>query len=232
MKSTDYSWKRERMVEEQIKRRGIEQKGVLEAMAEVPREMFVPEKYRTTAYSDRPLPIGEGQTISQPYMVAMMTEALQLGPEDKVLEIGAGSGYAAAILSRVAGEVYTVERHRSLAEQARERFAELGYDNIHVRHADGTKGWAEEAPFDAIVAAAAGPSVPDSLKHQLAQGGRLVIPVGQRMGAQALMRVTRAKENGDFKEENMGAVRFVPLIGSEGFDDSSGPRPGSRFLEG
>ncbi|QDG54238.1 protein-L-isoaspartate(D-aspartate) O-methyltransferase [Persicimonas caeni] len=232
MKSTDFSWKRERMVEEQIKRRGVEQKAVLEAMAEVPREEFVPDKYKTTAYSDRPLPIGEGQTISQPYMVAMMTESLQLGPEDKVLEIGAGSGYAAAILSRVAGEVYTVERHRSLAEQARERFEKLGYDNIHVRHADGTKGWAEEAPFDAIVAAAAGPTVPESLKHQLAQGGRLVIPVGQRMGAQTLMRVTRAQQNGDFKEENLGAVRFVPLIGSEGFEEPGGPSPGSRFLEG
>ena len=232
MKSTDFEWKRERMVEEQIKRRGVEQKAVLDAMREVPREVFVPEKYMTTAYSDRPLPIGEGQTISQPYMVAMMVESLQLKPDDKVLEIGAGSGYAAAILSRVAGEVYTVERHRSLAEQARERFQELGYDNIHVRHADGTKGWAEEAPFDAVVAAAAGPTVPDSLKAQLAPGGRLVIPVGQRMGAQTLMRVTRADEDGDFEEENLGAVRFVPLIGSEGFEDSSEPRSDSRYLEG
>jgi protein-L-isoaspartate(D-aspartate) O-methyltransferase len=236
MKSTDFKWKRERMVEEQIKRRGVEHEELLEAMATVPREEFVPEKYRVTAYSDRPLPIGEGQTISQPYMVAMMTEALQLGPEDKVLEIGAGSGYAAAILGQLAGEVFTIERHRSLAEQARTRFDRLGYDNIHVRHADGTKGWSEEAPFDAIVAAAAGPNVPDSLKEQLAPGGRLVIPVGQRMGAQTLMRITRTSENGDFKEENLGAVRFVPLIGSEGFEDSaqttSKPDDGSRFLEG
>ncbi len=150
MKSTDYTWKRERMVEEQIKRRGIEQKEVLDAMAEVPREEFVPDKYKTTAYSDRPLPIGEGQTISQPYMVAMMAEALQLKPGDKVLEIGAGSGYAAAILSRIAAEVHTVERHRSLAEQARERFEKLGYDNIHVRHADGTWGWPEYGPYDGV----------------------------------------------------------------------------------
>lgn len=232
MKSTDFGWKRERMVEEQIARRGVEQPALLDAMREVPREDFVPDKYRVTAYSDRPLPIGEGQTISQPYMVAMMTEALELEPDDKVLEIGTGSGYAAAILSRIAQDVFTVERHRSLAEQARQRFDKLGYDNIHVRHADGTKGWAEEAPFDAIVAAAAGPTIPDSLKQQLAVGGRLVIPVGQRMGAQTLMRVTRTSENGDFKEENLGAVRFVPLIGSEGFADSSQPGRGSRFLEG
>lgn len=223
MKSTDYQWKRERMVEEQLVRRGIDQDEVLEAMRQVPREEFVPPKYTVTAYSDRPLPIGEGQTISQPYMVAMMIEALELQPEDKVLEIGTGSGYAAAVLSRIARQVYTVERHRSLAEQARERFAALGYDNIHVRHADGTRGWVEEAPFDAIVAAAAGPSIPDSLKGQLAAGGRLVIPVGQRLGAQALMRVTREDTDGEFKEENLGAVRFVPLIGTEGFDEDSHP---------
>lgn len=232
MKSTDYTWKRERMVEEQLARRGIEQDEVLDAMGTVPREAFVPEKYKVTAYSDRPLPIGEGQTISQPYMVAMMAESLELEPGDKVLEIGAGSGYAAAVLGQIADEVFTVERHKSLAEQARERFKKLGYDNIHVRHADGTRGWAEEAPFDAIVAAAAGPSVPDSLKAQLAPGGRLVIPVGQRVGAQTLMRVTRAEENGDFEEENLGAVRFVPLIGTEGFDDTqSSNRPGSHFIE-
>jgi protein-L-isoaspartate(D-aspartate) O-methyltransferase len=232
MKSTDFKWKRARMVDEQIKRRGVQQRELLDAMGAVPREEFVPDKYKVTAYSDRPLPIGEGQTISQPYMVAMMTEALQLGPHDKVLEIGTGSGYAAAILGQLAGEVYTVERHRSLAEEARTRFEKLGYDNIHVRHADGTKGWAGEAAFDAIVAAAAGPNVPDSLKAQIAPGGRLVIPVGQRMGAQTLVRITRAAENGDFDEENLGAVRFVPLIGSEGFEDSSRPSEGSRFLEG
>ncbi len=232
MKSTDFEWKRERMVEEQLQVRGIEQAELLAAMGQVPREEFVPEKYRVTAYSDRPLPIGEGQTISQPYMVAMMTQALDLGSDDKVLEIGTGSGYAAAVLSRIAKDVYTVERHRSLAEQARQRFDKLDYDNIHVRHADGTKGWAEEAPFDAIVAAAAGPIIPDSLKQQLAPGGRLVIPVGQRMGAQTLMRITRTTGDGEFREENMGAVRFVPLIGSEGFDDLPGSRPGSRYLEG
>jgi protein-L-isoaspartate(D-aspartate) O-methyltransferase len=228
MKSTDYQWKRERMVEEQLVRRGIDQPEVLEAMQQVPREEFVPPKYAVTAYSDRPLPIGEGQTISQPYMVAMMIEALALRPEDKVLEIGTGSGYAAAVLSRIARQVFTVERHRSLAEQSRERFAKLGYDNIHVRHADGTRGWVEEAPFDAIVAAAAGPTIPESLQEQLAQGGRLVIPVGQRLGAQALMRVTRQPDNGEFKEENLGAVRFVPLIGTEGFDEDSHP-PRSPF---
>lgn len=230
MKSTDYDWKRERMVEEQLVRRGIEQKSVLEAMREVPREEFVPAKYRVTAYSDRPLPIGEGQTISQPYMVAMMIEALGIEEDEKVLEIGTGSGYAAAVLSRIARDVYTVERHQRLAEEAAERFEALDYDNVHVRHADGTRGWAGEAPFDAIVAAAAGPTVPDSLKSQLAPGGRLVIPVGQRIGAQTLVRVTRETQNGGFSEENLGAVRFVPLIGSEGFDEGR-PDPGAPFIE-
>ncbi|MFW5967115.1 MAG: protein-L-isoaspartate(D-aspartate) O-methyltransferase [Persicimonas sp.] len=230
MKSTDFQWKRERMVEEQLVRRGVQDEAVLEAMRQVPREEFVPEKYRVTAYSDRPLPIGEGQTISQPYMVAMMTEALKLRPEDKVLEIGTGSGYAAAVLGQIADQVFTVERHERLAEQARRRLEKLGYDNIHVRHADGTRGWAEEAPFDAIVAAAAGPTVPDSLKTQLALGGRLVIPVGQRIGAQTLVRVTRHDDDEGFDQETLGAVRFVPLIGSEGFDDGR-EQPGAPFIE-
>ncbi|MFW5968918.1 MAG: protein-L-isoaspartate(D-aspartate) O-methyltransferase [Persicimonas sp.] len=230
MKSTDYNWKRERMVEEQLVRRGIDDEAVLDAMRQVPREAFVPQKYRVTAYSDRPLPIGEGQTISQPYMVAMMTQALELDEGDKVLEIGTGSGYAAAVLAQIAREVYTVERHKRLAEGARRRFEKLGYDNIHVRHADGTRGWAIEAPFDAIVAAAAGPTVPDSLKTQLAPGGRLVIPVGQRIGAQTLVRVRRGDTDGEFEEENLGAVRFVPLIGTEGFDEGR-EQPGAPFIE-
>ncbi|WP_405231308.1 protein-L-isoaspartate(D-aspartate) O-methyltransferase [Lentisalinibacter salinarum] len=212
---------RDRMVTRQIEGRGVRSVAVLESMRRVPREAFLPEHLREFAYDDNPLPIGEGQTISQPYIVAMMIEALALEGGEKVLEIGAGSGYAAAVLGEIAGEVYTIERVGALADRAREALAYLGYDNVHVLHADGTLGWADAAPFDAIVVAAAGPGVPDSLKSQLKVGGRLVIPVGPRPYAQELVRVTRVSES-DFATEDLADVRFVPLVGEQGWDAGGG----------
>jgi len=182
----------------------------------VPREAFVPADSVQVAYADSPLPIGQGQTISQPYIVALMTEALELSPDDRVLEIGTGSGYAAAVLSRIAYEVYTVERHPRLARAAEAQFQRLGYDNIHVRVSDGTLGWADHAPYDAIVVTAGGPEIPDPLREQLAVGGRLVIPVGERPDMQQLVRVRRNSEH-DYQQESLGAVRFVPLVGEAGW---------------
>src|SRR4030095_5801216 len=173
-----FAGRRQHMVERQIAARGIRDRAVLEAMRSVPREFFVPDSAVEFAYHDTPLPIEEGQTISQPYIVALMATALRLTPRDRVLEGGAGSGYAAVGLSRVAAEVYTIERHEALAALAKGRMRELGFDNVHVLHGDGTLGWPEHAPYDAIVVAAGGPSVPAALKAQLAIGGRLVIPVG------------------------------------------------------
>lgn len=216
--SMDYEERRRRMVRNQIEARGVTDERVLEAMRTVPREQFVPEDMRSRAFTDGPLPIGAGQTISQPYIVALMAAALELEPGDRVLEIGTGSGYAAAILGEIADEVFTIERHADLADQARAVLADLGCDNVHVRHGDGTLGWQEEAPFDAIVSAAAGPSVPDSLESQLAVGGRLVMPVGDKIMHQSLVRVRRTPD-GTYESEDLGAVRFVPLIGEEGFAD-------------
>jgi protein-L-isoaspartate(D-aspartate) O-methyltransferase len=204
------------MVQNQIEARGVSDERVLDAMRAVPREKFVPREARDRAYTDGPLPIGTGQTISQPYIVALMAEALELEPDDRVLEIGTGSGYAAAVLGELADEVFTVERHPDLAERAKAVLDELGYDNVHVKHGDGTVGWDDEAPFDAIVSAAAGPSVPESLKEQLAEQGRLVMPVGDKLMHQSLMRVRR-RPDGSYASEDLGAVRFVPLIGEEGF---------------
>jgi protein-L-isoaspartate(D-aspartate) O-methyltransferase len=204
------------MVEHSISARGVRDELVLEAMRKVPRELFVPEKLREFAYDDSPLPIADEQTISQPYIVAFMAEALLLKRDDKVLEIGAGSGYAAAVLSEIAAHVYTVERVGRLAKTAAERLAELGYDNVHVRHGDGTRGWPEHAPFDAIVVAAGGPQVPESLKSQLKVGGRLVIPIGSDQLVQELVRVTRVTET-EYQSEDIADVRFVPLIGAEGW---------------
>ena len=212
---------REQMVERQIEGRGVRSAAVLEAMRRVPREVFLPERLREFAYDDNPLPIGKGQTISQPYIVAMMVEALALEGGEKVLEIGAGSGYAAAILGEIAAEVYTVERVGALAERARQALASLDCDNVHVLHADGTLGWADEAPFDAIVVAAAGPEVPESLKSQLKVGGRLVIPVGPRPYAQELVRITRVSET-DYATEDLADVRFVPLVGEQGWQADGG----------
>ena len=185
-------------------------------MRNVPREAFVPERLREFAYADAPLPIAEGQTISQPYIVAMMTEALQLNGGEDVLEIGTGSGYAAAVLSRIAGNVYTVERIGQLAERAATVLNDLDFRNVHVLHADGTRGWPDHAPYDAIIVAAGGPEVPESLKRQLKIGGRLVIPVGVDRGVQELVRVTRVAEH-KYREEDLAGVRFVPLVGAEGW---------------
>jgi protein-L-isoaspartate(D-aspartate) O-methyltransferase len=207
---------RARMVEHQIAARGVQDALVLAAMRKVPRELFLPKNLREFAYEDSPLPIAGGQTISQPYIVAFMAEALMLKGGEKVLEIGAGSGYAAAVLSQIAAQVYTVERLGQLAEQAAATLAHLGYVNVHVRHGDGTKGWAEHAPYDAIVVAAGGPQVPQSLKEQLKTGGRLVMPVGAEQRTQELFRLTRVSA-GDYRSENIADVRFVPLIGDEGW---------------
>lgn len=202
-----------------LKRRGIKDKAVLDAMATVPREQFVGMDLAEFAYDDTPLPIDEGQTISQPYIVALMVEAMQIGPDDRVLEVGTGSGYAAAILSRIAGEVYTIERHRSLAHLAESRLEKLGYDNVKVLCGDGTLGWPEHAPYDAIVVAAGGPEAPRSLIEQLSIGGRLVIPAGPSPAQQELLRVTRIDAT-QIEIEELGAVRFVPLIGEEGWREA------------
>jgi len=204
------------MVQQQVARRGIHDPRVLSAMEDVPRHEFVPPSWRSAAYDDSPLPIGEGQTISQPFVVAYMAEALQLGEADRVLEIGTGSGYAAAVLSRVAAEVFTVERHATLARSAADVCRRLGYTNVHVRCGDGTLGWLEEAPFDAILVSAGAPRVGESLLGQLAVGGRLVAPVGEEPTEQELVRV-RMLPDGGVAEERLGPVRFVPLVGEEGW---------------
>ena len=209
------------MVERQIAARGVVGKRLLEAMRTVPREAFVPDHLREFAYEDAPLSIEADQTISQPYIVALMIEAARLGPDGKVLEIGAGSGYAAAVMSRVAGRVYAIERHQELADLAAERMKRLGYGNVVVRHGDGSKGWPEEAPFDAILAAASGPDVPDVLLRQLAVGGRLVMPIGEPQAVQTLVAVTRSGED-QFDTEDLGPVRFVPLIGAHGWSHEKG----------
>jgi protein-L-isoaspartate(D-aspartate) O-methyltransferase len=221
MTSLDFETLRQEMVDRQIAARGVRDRRVLEALRTVPREAFLPERLAEFAYDDTPLPIGQEQTISQPYVVALMAEALELNVGDKVLEIGAGSGYAAAVLSRIAREVWTIERHESLAREARERMARLGYSNVHVIHGDGTLGWPEHAPYDAIVVAAGGPEVPQALLDQLASGGRLVIPIGPEPRTQSLVRVRR-RPDGTHVREDLGGVRFVPLIGAQGWREEGG----------
>jgi protein-L-isoaspartate(D-aspartate) O-methyltransferase len=206
------------MVEAHLAARGIKSPKLLEAFRSVPREAFVPGELVEFAYEDAPLPIGEGQTISQPYIVAVTIEALELQGSEHVLEIGTGSGYAAAVLSHTAKEVYTVERLDSLAASARERLRRLGYFNVRVLCGDGSLGWPEHAPYDAIAVAAGGPEIPKALLSQLAVGGRLVIPVGPRAGAQTLVRVTRDSET-EFRKEGLTDVRFVPLIGEQGWTE-------------
>ena len=208
------------MVERQIARRGVRDERVLAAMRKVEREAFLPEEVREFAYEDTPLPIEEGQTISQPYMVARMAEAAGIAPGDRVLEIGAGSGYAGAVLGELAARVYTIERHPALARLAERRLSALGYSNVEVRTGDGTLGWPEAQPFDAIIATAGGPRVPDGLARQLVIGGRLVMPVGDTPGRQNLVRVIRAGAD-RFDRETLEEVMFVPLIGAEGWDAES-----------
>lgn len=214
----DAAEQRRAMVDLQIAARGVADPAVLAAMAEVPRELFVPDEMADFAHDDSPLPIAERQTISQPFIVALMVEALKLEGGETVLEIGAGSGYAAAVLSRIAGRVYGVERHEALARQARDNLRRAGIETVTIIHGDGTRGHPEAAPFDAIVVAAGGPQVPASLRDQLAVGGRLVIPVGPAQRVQRLMRITRTGRD-DFQEEDLGGVSFVPLIGAEGWED-------------
>ena len=209
---------RERTVATQIEARGITDPLVLEAMRVVPRERFVPPYLAVFAYDDGPLPIGKGQTISQPYIVAAMTQAVRIKPGERVLEIGTGSGYGAAVLSRIAGEVYTVERIGELAATARGRLAALGYDNVHVREGDGSLGWPERAPYEAILVTAGGPRVPEALLDQLAVGGRLIMPVGTDLHGQRLVRVTRTDAH-EYEHENLEYVAFVPLIGAEGWPE-------------
>ncbi len=204
------------MVRDQLRRRGVKDPAVLAAMEAVPREAFVPDRLREASYQDSPLPIGEGQTISQPFIVARMIERLELTPEDTVLEIGTGSGYGAAILSLIAKTVITVERHASLAEAAREKLEKLGYDNIRVVVGDGSLGWPEHAPYDGIVGTAGAPKVPEPLKEQLSVGGRLVLPVGTVPEQQVLIRLRKTAED-RFEQEEMEAVRFVPLVGEAGW---------------
>lgn len=226
----DLSRARDRMVDIQIARRGVRDPHVLDAMRQVPREAFVEPGFEELAYEDGPLPIGEGQTISQPYIVALMIEAAEVRPGERVLEVGAGSGYAAAVMSRVVERVYAIERHPSLGEAAQERFRQLGYDNIDLRVGDGTLGWPDAAPFDAILVAAGGPEVPHALKEQLAIGGRLVIPVGGEEGHQTLLKVTRTSQT-DYEEEDLGGVMFVPLIGEQGWAED-GRRSASNHVPG
>ena len=207
------------MIREQLQRRQIQDERVLAAMARVPRHRFVLTEHDAAAYADQALPIAAGQTISQPFIVALMAAALRLRGNERVLEIGTGSGYAAAVLAHLAAEVYTVERHRELALSASKLFDDFGYNNIWVLHGDGTRGWPRYAPFDAITVAAAGPRLPRPLLEQLADGGRLVMPIGGR-DEQMLVRVTR--QGNRFHDESLGPVRFVPLIGSEGWRPPEG----------
>ena len=220
----DFTAAREQMVERQIAGRGISNSHLLKAMREMPRHEFVPPDLAAFAYDDSPLPIEADQTISQPYIVALMIEAAEVAPGDKVLEIGAGSGYAAAVMSRIAKEVIGIERHKQLADLAAARMTRLGYDNVRIVHGDGSRGRPQEAPFDAIIAAASGSHVPEVLRRQLAIGGTLVMPVGEPSAVQNLVKVRRLGEE-DFEQEDLGPVRFVPLIGEHGWDGGEGGRP-------
>lgn len=219
----DHRRQRDMMVEQQIVKRGIQSPEVIAALRKVPREQFIASALSKFAYDDAPLPIAEQQTISQPYIVAFMLEALQLQGAERVLEIGTGSGYAAALLAELAAEVVTLERYQSLADEARAVLHRLGYNNVEVIQSDGTLGWPEKAPYDGIVVAAAAPEVPQALKEQLTIGGRLVIPVGTLDG-QSLRCVTRTGEHG-YRDEHLTQVRFVPLVGEAGWAEFSNPPP-------
>ena len=210
----DFNTERQLMVETQLKKRGIVDFMVLEAMRKVPRHRFVPPELTLSAYRDGPLSIGEGQTISQPYMVALMTECLELKGEERVLEVGTGSGYQTAILVELAKEVYSIEIHKSLSDKARQLLTDLGYNNIEFGIGDGSKGWEEKSPFDGIIVTAGSPNIPSTLQDQLTDGGRLVIPVGSRF-LQTLYRITRVGKY--FKKEEFTSCVFVPLVGEHGW---------------
>lgn len=212
----DFLSQRLSMIEDQIRRRGVNDPATLSAMLEVPREQFVPLNLQKYAYADSPLNIGSGQTISQPYIVALMTQAAQLKPEDRALDIGTGSGYAAAILSRIVKDVYSIERIPELTMRAESVVKQLGYNNIYFKVGDGTLGWPEKAPFDAILVTAGAPVVPESLLDQLNIGGRVIIPVGDTF-SQELLRLKKTPK-GDFTKEILEFVRFVPLIGKQGWN--------------
>lgn len=209
-----YVSERHAMVENDIKGRGVKDKKVLGAMGKIQRHLFVDEKMRDRAYSDYPLPIGEGQTISQPYVVALMTEALKLKPSDRVLEIGTGSGYQSAVLAEIIKEVYTLEIRKSLADMSSKRLKDLGYRNVKVKYGDGYFGWLEYAPFDAIIITAAVNHIPPPLIKQLREGGRIILPLGSTVYYQTLTLATKKK--GDLDVEQMGPVAFVPMIGEAG----------------
>jgi protein-L-isoaspartate(D-aspartate) O-methyltransferase len=213
-----FAAQRRQMIERQLAARGVRDPWVLAAMREVPREMFVDDALRDYAYEDSPLPIDAQQTISQPYTVALMVEAAELRSTDRVLEIGAGSGYAAAVMARIARHLHAIERHARLAKLARRRLLLLGYDNITLRTGDGSGGWPEAAPFDAIIASAGAPRVPDVLRRQLSIGGRLVIPVGDSERSQRLLKLVRTGED-SWSQEALGEVLFVPLIGEHGWQE-------------
>ena len=212
-----YERQREEMVRSQIEARGIKAPKVLAAFRRVPRHLFVSEALREQAYGDYPLPIGEQQTISQPYIVAEMTQALNLGEDDRVLEIGTGSGYQAAILAQIVYRVYTIERKRPLFVQARNLFDKLQYHNIVMKYADGTKGWQEESPFDGVIVTAGAPQIPDVLIDQLADGGRMVVPVGNQH-TQELIKIFR--DDQDIRQTNLGSCRFVKLVGAHGWREA------------
>ena len=215
--SIKYERQREEMVRTQIEARGIKAPKVLAAFRRVPRHLFVSEALRDQAYGDYPLPIGEQQTISQPYIVAEMTQALDLGEDDRVLEIGTGSGYQAAILAQIVYRVYTIERKRSLYLQARNLFDKLHYHNIVMKYGDGTKGWRDESPFDGIIVTAGAPQIPDVLIDQMGEGGRLVVPVGNQH-TQELIKIFRDDQN--IRQTNLGGCRFVKLVGKHGWKEA------------
>ncbi len=216
MRAGTLAQQRARMVEEQLRGRGVRDPRVLAAMGKVPREEFISGEDLLNAYGDHPLPIGAGQTVSQPYIVAAMIEALELRPTDRVLEVGTGTGYEAAVLAELAAEIWTIERHEELAVKAREILARLGYTNVHVIHGDGSLGFPEQAPFDKILVAAAAPHLPESLIAQLADGGRLVVPVGTR--AEQQVHIARRVGN-EIVVTTHDLCRFVPLVGAEGWRD-------------
>lgn len=208
------------MVQKQLRARGVQDERLLDVMSRIPRERFMPAAIRHMAYDDRALPIGSGQTISQPFIVALMTEALELSPESRVLEIGTGSGYQAAILASLAGQVYTIERHEDLTTLARQAVADLGIENVHFLVGDGTLGYADAAPYDAIMVTATGPRMPKPLWEQLGEGGRLVMPIGQE--DHQLLQVIQ-KIEGRAHTETLSACRFVPLVGVEGWNEDQAP---------